>query len=260
MLLARHRAHAETFRDIVAAMPLESGARILDVACGDGAWSRWLAERAGPSGSVLGLDSSADYLALATALDQRAPEGRDDGEVVYGQGDAHHLTFEDGTFDVVSCCHAFYEIDEPRVALSEMVRVLRPGGHLCLVTSDVFHHALLPWPSRLQVVVQEAQHRTLAKAGDRRPFLSRHMADVLADLGLKNITRRAFTTIRQGPLSEDERRYFFEWLRGIERCASDELTRQQREALRLSIAHDMRQTDEPSFAVTYTDMLTYATR
>ena len=37
MLLARHRAHAETFRDIVAAMPLVAGQRVLEVACGDGA-------------------------------------------------------------------------------------------------------------------------------------------------------------------------------------------------------------------------------
>ena len=57
------------------------------------------------------------------------------------------------------------------------------------------------------------------------------VAEVLADLGLTDITRRAFTTTRQGPLSEDERRYLYEWLRAVERRASNQLTREQREAL-----------------------------
>lgn len=259
MLLARHRAHAETFRDIVAAMPLVAGQRVLEVACGDGAWSQWLSERLAPRGLVVGVDACADYVELARRRAARLESG-DRVQVVFQQGDARDLTQADKTFDAVTCCHSFYEIDAPISSLSEMVRVLRPGGHLCLVTSDAFHHALLPWPSGLQVQAQRAHDAALAKAGDHRPFLSRHLTQVLHDLGMRNIRRRAFTTTRQGPLSEDDRRYLHDWLGYVQRWAEAEQTRSQRDELRLWVAECMERSNEPSFAVTYVDMLTHAER
>jgi ubiquinone/menaquinone biosynthesis C-methylase UbiE len=260
MLLARHRAHAETFRDIVAAMPLESGQSVLDVACGDGCWCRWLAERIGPGGRIVGVDVSPDYLELARRLGDETNGRRNRAATLFRGGDARDLPDADASYDVTTCCHSFYEIDDPHLALHELIRVLRPGGHVCLVTADAFHHALLPWPSRLQATVQAAQERAMAKAADRRPFLSRHMADVLADLGLRNVTRRAFTTTRQGPLDRDERCYLQTWLNAVERRARKELPSPQRQALKLWIADCMERADDPSFAVTYTDMLTFAER
>ena len=46
-LLAYHRAFAEELREVVAGLPIRPGDRVLDLACGDGAYARWLAEPLG---------------------------------------------------------------------------------------------------------------------------------------------------------------------------------------------------------------------
>src|SRR4030095_6936245 len=61
----------------------------------------------------------------------RAAElGRD---VDLGQGDAHHLPFDEDTFDTVVCTFGLCAIPDIDTALDEMTRVLRPGGKLILV-------------------------------------------------------------------------------------------------------------------------------
>jgi len=49
------------------------------------------------------------------------------------QGDAHALPFTDASFDTVVCTFGLCAIPDPTVAISEMTRVLRPGGRLILV-------------------------------------------------------------------------------------------------------------------------------
>ena len=82
-----------------------------------------------PAGTtVTGLDLSPEMLEIAR---QRLGEiGRD---VTLKEGDAHALPFADGSFDTVVCTYALCNIPDPNRALSEMKRVLRPGGKLILV-------------------------------------------------------------------------------------------------------------------------------
>jgi hypothetical protein len=49
-LAAYHRAFAEELQSMIAELPIGAGDRVLDVACGDGSYSGWLAEHVGPSG------------------------------------------------------------------------------------------------------------------------------------------------------------------------------------------------------------------
>jgi ubiquinone/menaquinone biosynthesis C-methylase UbiE len=78
--------------------------------------------------SVTGLDLSPEMLQLARA---RADElGR---KVELQEGDAHALPFENASFDAVVCTYSLCNIPDPLRAISEMKRVLRPGGKLVLV-------------------------------------------------------------------------------------------------------------------------------
>ncbi len=78
--------------------------------------------------SLTGLDLTPEMLEIAR---QRAREiGRD---VTLKEGDAHSLPFADGSFDTVVCTYSLCGIPDPNRALSEMKRVLRPGGKLVLV-------------------------------------------------------------------------------------------------------------------------------
>jgi SAM-dependent methyltransferase len=60
------------------------------------------------------------------------------------------LPFPDGSFDLVLCTQAFYFVDEPRRAVAEIARVLRPGGH-ALVTLPVVYPGTERLYSELQL-------------------------------------------------------------------------------------------------------------
>lgn len=94
----------------------------LDVACGTGRHSEYLA---GLGHEVTGVDTSLEMLAKARAKVQ----GGD-----FHEADLHDLPFADDRFDVVVCALALTHVPDLAQALAELVRVLRPGGHL--VVSD----------------------------------------------------------------------------------------------------------------------------
>ena len=97
---------------------------VLEVAIGTG---RNLAYY--PDGIRLtGIDLSAQMLSIAR--DRAASLGREAG---LRPGDAQALDFPDGSFDTVLCTLGLCAIPDERRAITEMARVLRPGGRLLLV-------------------------------------------------------------------------------------------------------------------------------
>ena len=112
-------------RDITAALldPFCASARdalILDAGCGTGGNLSWLERYAG-NGKVIGIDLVADALRFCAA-------GRHESLV---RASATHLPFADSTFDLVTSFDVLVQLAgeaaEQR-AISEMFRVLRPGG------------------------------------------------------------------------------------------------------------------------------------
>ena len=100
---------------------------VLDVGCGEGRFCRWLAEQG--IGAV-GIDPTAALLAQARALD---PEGD------YREGRAEMLDFGDGSFDMVVSYLTLIDIPDYRAAITEMARVLRPGGRLLVANMQGYH-------------------------------------------------------------------------------------------------------------------------
>ncbi len=101
--------------------------RVLDVGCGIGGPSRYLASKFGCR--VTGLDLTADFVALAGMLAQRT---RLADKVTYRQGDALDLPFADASFDLVWSQNAAMNIADRDRLYGEMRRVLAPGGRLAL--------------------------------------------------------------------------------------------------------------------------------
>ena len=100
---------------------------VLDVGCGPGNFSREFS-RIASDGLVVGLDASETMLAVATKRQARA-------NLSYVKGDAAALPFQAEKFDVVSCFGTIHLVEEPMLALDEMVRVLAPGGRLGLIAT-----------------------------------------------------------------------------------------------------------------------------
>ena len=117
---------------------VKAGSSILDVGCGTGYFTRLLAktdtkEQEDPGISVTGLDREQPFIEYA-----RKRNEKEDLPVSYVQGDALDLPFEEDSFDIVTSHTFLTVISKPQKALSEMLRVLRPGGILASVTPMSF--------------------------------------------------------------------------------------------------------------------------
>lgn len=107
-------------RELVEVAALRPGERVLDVGCGTGIVARLADASAGP-GRVVGVDISPDMLAVAQASSGDLP-------VEWKEADAHDLPFPDASFDVVLSQQVVQFLPDRQRALTEMRRVLRPGG------------------------------------------------------------------------------------------------------------------------------------
>ncbi|SEE87215.1 Methyltransferase domain-containing protein [Rhodococcus jostii] len=119
---------AEERERAAAAMELDGGQRVLDVACGPGNFTSFFADRLVGDGFVIGVDNSPAMLERAVRDNSRT-------RAVYLHADAVSLPFDDRTFDAVCCFAALYLVAEPCAVLREMVRVLAPGGRIAVTTS-----------------------------------------------------------------------------------------------------------------------------
>jgi len=105
-----------------------SGAEdVLDVGCGIGGPSRFLAKEFGCR--VAGLDLTAEFIEVANMLARRT--GLAD-KVSYRQGDALDLPFADASFDLVWSQNAAMNIADRDRLYAEMRRVLKPAGRLAI--------------------------------------------------------------------------------------------------------------------------------
>jgi ubiquinone/menaquinone biosynthesis C-methylase UbiE len=104
--------------------------RILDVACGAGSTLRQLAQ-VFPDASFHGLDMSPHYVQVAR---RRLEHVR---ELALVAENAEHMPYRDGYFDAIVSVYLFHELpkDARRRVLSEMWRVLAPGGVLVIEDS-----------------------------------------------------------------------------------------------------------------------------
>jgi SAM-dependent methyltransferase len=108
-------------------LEIEPGDRVLEVGSGLGILAAEVAALV-PNGEVVGLEYSTAQLASIAAS---APN------LSFRQGDAHSLPFEENSFDAVYCRYVLEHLSDPPRALSEMRRVLRPGGRVFVLENDI---------------------------------------------------------------------------------------------------------------------------
>lgn len=126
-----------------AALDLASppGARMaLDLACGRGTTTSWLAAQSGPGALVVGLDYDGAALHLARLAHPAAQ---------FVQADVHRLPLHSASADLVWCVAALGLFADPGGALAEACRVLRPGGALVVAVATQRWVRLRHWPAAL---------------------------------------------------------------------------------------------------------------
>ena len=115
-------------RRAAGALGLSGASRLLDIACGPGNFTGNLAAQLPEGGLAVGLDISVPMLT-------RAVQDNSGPRTCYVRADAATLPFGDETFHAVCCFGALYLMPEPFEVAREMVRVLRPGGRVAILTS-----------------------------------------------------------------------------------------------------------------------------
>ncbi|MHA6263541.1 class I SAM-dependent methyltransferase [Arenibacterium sp. CAU 1754] len=87
-----------------------------------------------PELKVTGIDFSADMLEKAR---KRVAERQLENVVALRQMDARSLDFPDNSFDTVAAMHVLSVVPEPEIVMSEIARVLRPGGEVVITNHFV---------------------------------------------------------------------------------------------------------------------------
>lgn len=119
-----HRWRVRLVREVKAT----PGMRVLDCATGTGDLAFAFKRAVGDQGQVTGLDFSPRMIALATVKPDNTER-----PVEFMIGDVLEMPFPDNTFDIASIAFGIRNVDDPVAGLSEMARVVRPGGRVAIL-------------------------------------------------------------------------------------------------------------------------------
>jgi arsenite methyltransferase len=124
-------------RDVMAqraetlnALALQPGESVLDIGSGPGFLAHEMGRVVGPRGRVRGIDISESMVALARS------RCADHSWVTIESGKADRLPFPDAHFDAAVSVQVYEYVDDISAALSEVHRVLRPGGRVAILDTD----------------------------------------------------------------------------------------------------------------------------
>lgn len=161
-------------RQIIAALRLQSGEKILDVGSGPGFLAAAMADLVGPQGAVQGIDISEPMRAIAAAHCADRPSVR------FHAASATSLPFGDGAFDVATVTQVMEYVADVGAALGELARVLRPGGRMLILDTD--------WDSIVWHTTNRPRMIRILEAWDEHladPYLPRTLASRLSAAGFE---------------------------------------------------------------------------
>lgn len=145
-------------RPSLIAAGLRPGATVVELGCGDGTWTRKLAEEVGPDGAVFAFDADEALVDAAR---------RAGGPALYETGSAYDTGLPDASVDLVVARHLFAHLGDPGRALAEIARILKPGGAVCLLEAHDTMLWLHPEPPGHADFVSRARALQALRGGDR---------------------------------------------------------------------------------------------
>ena len=169
--------------------------RVLDVASGTGDFAIAIAKKVHPESEIIGIDLSEKMLEVGRT---KVPNN-----ITLQQGDVEALAFPDNQFDRVSVAFGIRNFEHLEQGLSEMHRVLRPGGKMVILELSYPDNPLLLWCYKLYTLHILPFIGGLI-SGDRKAYtylphsiLAFPKADVivpmLENIGFKQVRVRRFT-------------------------------------------------------------------
>lgn len=157
-------------------LDLQPGEKVYDIGCGVGFLAHEMALLVGESGKVIGSDQNPEMIIYAQ---KRCEELQ---QTEFYEGDAAHLTAEDQHFDAVSCTQVLLYVEDVPKVLSEMRRILKPGGRVVIVETD--------WRGVVLNCADDALTKKIFSAWDSSvpsPNLPAYLGPLLRKHGFSNI-------------------------------------------------------------------------
>lgn len=114
-------------------MQIQPGDRVLDVGCGPASDTIALADRVGPDGFVIGVDSDKQMIGEA---ERKAISAGVGDNVRHRVVNSLALPFMADEFDSARSERTFQYLEAPETALGEMIRVTKPGGRIVIADVD----------------------------------------------------------------------------------------------------------------------------
>jgi ubiquinone/menaquinone biosynthesis C-methylase UbiE len=150
---------------------------VLDVGCGTGDDAREIAGTVGANGRVVGIDPSETM--IAESKKRAAGLGL---PVEFLIEDVRKLNFPDASFDFVRTDRVLMFVPEIQQAISEIVRVLPPGGR---VVASELDHEMHFQDSHFPDIIRKVC--SVFAASQPHPHLGRQLHRLLAEQGLRNV-------------------------------------------------------------------------
>jgi len=165
----KHMGGLSTTKELIGLCGVDEGSYVLEVGCGTGATSRYLAQKVGCR--VLGVDIRPTMIEQAR---ERAARAQVQDRAEFRVADATHLPFEDATFDVVLVESVTTFIVDKVAAIREYARVVKPGGcvglneemwHQTPVPTEIVEYAAQTWDVQAEILTLEGWAELLEASG-----------------------------------------------------------------------------------------------
>lgn len=158
---------------------LRPGIRVLDVGCGSGAITRSIAEKVGLTGWVLGIDPNKGL------IEQARQNSENQTGLAFEQDDVYTFTTSE-QFDVVTCARTLQWLAQPKEALTNLKRFVKPGGYLAVLD---FNHEKLAWtpePPKAMRLFYDAFLQWRQDAGFDNAIAD-HLHELMLQVGFMNV-------------------------------------------------------------------------
>jgi len=188
---------------------IRAGQNIVDVGCGPGDFTRYLAEISGRRARVLGVDSNEKSIKAAITGSDKAGFSR---VISYKTGDVYNLPLEDAYADLTCCRTLLMHLQEPLRAVREMSRITKIGGSIIAVEGGRMASFYDPDDQKYSRLAQRAYSAWIDgikklegkeyKIGEQLPGVFRSAglsdikAEIHADAWLNSDPRRRLSDIR----------------------------------------------------------------
>lgn len=205
-LLDHHLAKQEQRRKMVDDLNLKKGDSILDIGCGPGLWSTFLAEKIYPDGKVIGIDIDSEFISYA----ERNLEDKYKEIINFQEGDFSCLPFADESFDMVFFGNCFAYVTQYDKILQEQKRVIKVGGRIAIKDFEGSVIVINPIDPLLTLKVLTATAQSLNDNPPDPPFdnfAGRKLRQLLLNTGFKNVSVISYGVQIVPPLTPEAKRY-----------------------------------------------------